>query len=126
MLVCRDVIVDAMTGNVSLIHIFAKFGVPQFPGHLAPCKIFASVTNGQGDYSVTAEVQDLDTGNVLAKAQGPTFKLRTRFHTHNVIMQVPPLPVPHEGKYDFVLFANGDEIDRQTMTVEPKQQRGAR
>ncbi len=33
------------------------------------------------------------------------------------MMPVPPLPVAHPGVYDLVVFASGQEIDRQKFTV---------
>ena len=38
----------------------------------------------------------------------------------NLLIPVPPLPLEHDGVYDFVVLADGQEIDRQQFIVHEK------
>lgn len=40
----------------------------------------------------------------------------------NVMIPVPPLPIAHPGPYDFVVMADGQDIDRQKFLAGVMQQ----
>ena len=84
-----------------------------------PFTVFLHLTDGIADheYHITVELHDLTTGKVFARAGGVKIQWKDRLARMNMFIPVPPLPVRHVGKYDFVVFANKQEIDRQTFGV---------
>jgi hypothetical protein len=118
-LLCKDIIIEAGTGNISAIGIFQAFLLRKMPGVVQPYKIFLQLTDGIVDhlYKLTVEVHDLANNEIVAKAGGREVKWPDRLLRLNVIIPVPPMKLLHEGPYDLVVFANGQEIDRQQLSV---------
>jgi len=123
-LFCQTTITEAGTGNISIIRIFTNFMMSGFPSLTWPFLVFVQLVGGIGRYNVTVEVHDLRDGAVIARAEGP-IEFRDRIQGQNMLIPVPPLQIQHEGAYDIVLLAHGQEIDRQQFTVtlleEPQQ-----
>lgn len=116
-LLCQKTILEADTGMVSLIGIFDGFGVGEH-GLSGPAEAFCRITEACGSYRLTVEVQDLSTGNAIAGADGGDIDIDDMLSSANVVIPIPPIPFPHPGKFDFVVFANGVEIDRQQFSVQ--------
>jgi hypothetical protein len=115
-LLCQKVIIEAETELVSLIGIFNGF-VIDGNGKSAPAEVFCQFTEAEGKYRITVEIHDLSTGNVIAGADGGEFDIPNRLARANVIIPIPPIPFRHAGAYDFLMLANGKEIDRQHFMV---------
>ena len=112
-LLCDQVIVDSGTGKVTIVSIFEGIEMPQFPGQTPPFTAFLQLTDGIGRYQVTMEVHDLRQSQVLARADVVVLTFEKRDHKINLLIPVPPLPLNHVGRYDFVVLADSQEIDRQ-------------
>jgi len=117
LLLCDDTILEAGTGKISLIGVFRRFGLPRIPGRTRPFHAFIQLTNAQGVYDVVVEVRDLATDEVIAEASGPGIEIKNRLDVFNIIIPAPPLPIENEGAYDFIVFANRNEIDRQQFNA---------
>ena len=117
-LLCDQTIIDAATGKLSIIGIFARFTVPAFPGTLIPFTAFLQMTSGIGRYKITLEIHDLREDTVVARAEGPEVDFPDRATKINFATPVPPLALEHPGAYDFVVFADGQEIDRQQFDAQ--------
>jgi len=116
-LLCDQTIFEAGTGKVSLIGTFSVFHLPMIPGQTSRAEAFCQITDAEGRYEIKVEIHDLRDGNIIARAIGPDVEISSRLIRANVIVPIPPLPMSHEGQYDFVIFANGKEIDRQQFAV---------
>ncbi|NOZ41483.1 MAG: hypothetical protein GXP24_14840 [Planctomycetes bacterium] len=88
-------------------------------------------TDAEGRYDLTVEIHDQGESKVVARAVAPAIEVPHRLAYANVIIPIPPLRIKHDGPYDFVVFANGKEIDRQqfqvieaTMSEEDESQEG--
>ena len=117
-LLCDQVIIDSLTGKPSVIGIFGGFNAPSFPGQTAPFTAFLQLTDGIGEYQITIEILDLQEEAVIARAQGPPINFPDRAMKMNCFIAVPPLPLAHAGRYDFVVLADGQEIDRQQFLAQ--------
>ena len=112
-LLCDQAIVEAVTGKVSLVGIFDRFALRKFPGHIRQFTAFLQLTDGIGKYAITIEVHDLREDVVLARAPIVSLEFKDRAGKANLMIPVPPLLLKHAGGYDFVVLADGQEIDRQ-------------
>jgi len=117
-LLCDQLIVDAQTGKVSVIGVFDGFVVPTMPGRTRPSNAFLQLTDGIGNYSITVEIHDLLEDRVIARAKLAEIGFASRATKGNLVIPVPPLPIDHVGVYDFVVLADGQEIDRQQFTTK--------
>jgi hypothetical protein len=117
-LLCDQAIVDAFTGKPSIIGIFGGFNAPAFPGQTAPFTAFLQLTDGIGEYQITIEVRDLQEDTIIGRAEAPPMNFPDRTTKLNCFIAVPPLPLTHAGRYDFVVLADGQEIDRQQFQAQ--------
>jgi hypothetical protein len=111
------VIQDALQGKSSLIGIVADFYLAQVPGRTQPVTAYLQLTQGVGRYALTVEVHDLQADRVIARAQNADVMFDDRLEKHDIVIPVPSLPMEHAGLYDFVVLANGEEVDRQQFRV---------
>jgi hypothetical protein len=121
MLLCKRTIIEAGTGKVSIIGIIDKFVLPELPGQVVPFTVYLQLTDGiaQHDYEISVEVRDLANDAIIASASGPKIKWGDRLTRMNLFMPVKTLQsFQHAGAYDFVVFADNQEIDRQKFGVD--------
>jgi len=112
-LLCDRIIIDALTGHYNAIGIFDEFPVESFPGQSGFFTVYLQLTGGIGTYSITLEVRDLEDNKLIAHAEGPATNFPRRSTKAHVIITSSPVRLGHAGPYDFVVLANGQEIDRQ-------------
>src|SRR5205823_10704554 len=93
--------------------VFNGFSVPAFPGHTSPCNAFVQLTDGIGNYQITVEVRDLRDDVVVGRGEIANLTFQERATKRNLILPLPPVRLQHGGLYDFVVLADGQEIDRQ-------------
>ena len=117
LLLCEKTIIEAGSGDISLINIIDHIPVLAFPGHTVPVEAFVQFTGAQGRYEVVVEVRDCDDDEVLARAVGAGIEISDRNTVCNILIPVPSLKIQHPGLYDFVVLANGQEIQRQQFAV---------
>ena len=112
---------DSQTGKVTIVGIFEEFELPGFPTHTPPFTSFLQLTNGIGTYRITMELQDLREDQILARADILDLHFSERDAKLNLLIPVPPLPLDHPGRYDFVVLADGQEIDRQPFVARERE-----
>jgi len=117
LLLCENSIIEAGTGRISLINIIHQIPILSFPGQTIPFEAFLQFTDAQGRYEIVVEVRDRDDDTVLARAIVAGIEISDRHATCNVLIPVPSLRLQHEGPYDFVVLANGLEIERQNFAA---------
>jgi len=102
---------------VSIIGVFSRFTVASLPTRLKPFCAFLQLAEGIGRYEIVVEIHDLQTDQVLARGVGSGIEFPERLTRLNITIPIRSLPVSHAGVYDLVVFANGQEIDRQQFKV---------
>lgn len=112
-LLCDQVIVEAATGKVSVIGIFGGWVFPHFPHSTPSFTVFLQLTDGIGKYAISMEVHDLQSDQIIAQAPIKEIEFRDRKKKVSLPFSVSSLPIPQVGRYDFIVLANGQEIDRQ-------------
>lgn len=113
-LMCDQIIVDAMTGKSSLIGLFDRFTLIKFPVQLPPFWVFLQLVDGIGRYGLLVEIHDLREDKIIARLEIPV-EFPERTNRANVQFVVAGLPLSHSGVYDLVVFADGKEINRQRL-----------
>jgi hypothetical protein len=112
-LICDQVIVDALSRKHSVIGVFETFFAPGFPGLTPSFFAFVQMVDGIGTYQLTIEVHDLDENSVIARMGVFPIEFPERVNKANFVCNILPFPLPHAGVYDLVVLADGQEIDRQ-------------
>jgi hypothetical protein len=117
-LLCDQTIIEAVTGKMSIIGTFDNWYLPRFPCPTRPFMAFLQMTDGVGEYTITVEVHDLVADQIIAQAPPARMAFPDRTAKQNLIIPVPPLLLQHAGRYDFVVLADGQEIDRQQFMAQ--------
>ncbi|MEL7562542.1 hypothetical protein [Dehalogenimonas sp. 4OHTPN] len=104
-LVCDVSAKDPTTGKISLLGIFDKIHVKQFPAK-RPVSVYAKLTEAEGQYQFQCKYVYASTGETLAEAKGE-FNSPNKLGTIELNLQFPPLPLPAEGRFDFQFWVNG-------------------
>jgi hypothetical protein len=115
-LVCDVAVKDPTTGKISLIGIFDKVHVKQFPAQ-RPVSLYAKLTEAEGAYQFQARYVYSNTGEPLAEAKGE-FTAKEKLGTVELNLQYPPLPIPGEGRYDFQIWVNGQFLGQTFIDAE--------
>ena len=118
-------IIEAVTGKCTIVGVFEVFNLRSMPGRTSSFTVFLQLTDGIGRYDLVIEIYDLQQGVVLGRGSGLGLNWPQKLLKMNVTIPVPPVPVTHEGAYDLVVTANGQEIERQKFTVAVFQEDGA-
>ncbi len=116
-LLCDQAIVEAGTGKISIIGIFNNWNVPHFPCVIRPFTASLDLTDGIGKSAMSVDVHDLQEDKIIAQVRIAEVDFPERMAKINLMIPVPPLPLKHAGRYDFVVLADGQEIDRQQFQV---------
>ena len=93
--------------------------MPEVPRQVDPFTVYLQLTDGivEHDYEISVELHDLSNDALLASA-GPRVRWEDRLTRFNLFMLVKALQVQHAGTYDFVVFADNQEIDRQAFRID--------
>ncbi len=118
-LLCEKVIKDAFFGTITIVGILTRFGVLSFPGRTASFFIYSQLAHGLGTYDLTIEVIDDKDGRVIARSPAMPLKFSHRTEVHDIIFQIPPVPLAHAGAYTVGIFADGNEIAAQKFDTPP-------
>lgn len=117
-IIAAKTIIEEGTGLISIIGVFDGFTFKEFPGKTREAELYLQLVDGVGEYEITVEVQDLQQNIVIARATGITVGFPERLQRRTLIIPMPLLTLQHPGAYDVVVFANGQEIDRQQFFVK--------
>ena len=116
-LLCRYAMFEAGTGMPSIIGVISNLTVLQCPVKIPLMYAFIQLVDGIGRYEIVLEFQNVSDGQVIGRGVGPGVIFPDRPLRMNLLIPIPPVPIPRPGDYDLVVFANGQEIDRQKFTV---------
>jgi|ERR1043165_2861325 hypothetical protein len=116
-LLCEKILVEPRTKRLSLINVFRSLQLTVVPGQTAPMVVYVQLVDGIGRYDITLQIRDLAQDRIIGKGRGLKVFFPDPLSVHEVTLRIPPLPISHSGKYDVIVFANGQEIDRQQFTI---------
>lgn len=119
-LVCDAAVTDPSTSKKTLVGIFDKVNVGQFPTQ-RPMSLYLKVTDAEGYYDIEVRYVQVGSGKVLAEAKG-------KMHSNNRLMSLdlniafPPLPIPDKGRYEFQIWANSMFLGATFIDAMPRTQ----
>lgn len=87
-------------------------------------RVFLQLIDGIGRYDLTLEIQDLAEQHTIARGVGPRIAFPDRVTPLQLRLQIPALPLKHPGRYDVIVFADGQEIDRQQFVAVAEEDHG--
>lgn len=118
LLICEKVSVSQITGAVSLHNLIEEFRLRSFPGRSSRFTIYLQVYDGIGRYSLSVEINDLGDDSSIAVAKVPDLDFPDRLAKIAVTIPIDSVPLPRPGRYELVVFVDGQPLPRQHFNVE--------
>ena len=78
---------------------------------------------GLGEYEIAAEFHDLEEGKALCRNVG-AIRMVDRLELVNVYIDFGPIRVSRAGRFDLIVFVNGQEVDQLSIAVDDTTTRG--
>jgi hypothetical protein len=116
LIICRFVIVEEKTRNVTLVNSFQRLAVEEFPSLPTPFAVYAVLTDGLGDMSLDLIVSRNET---LEAIYTRSFQMTFQDPLRQVRLtwQVRSCSFPAAGAYQFGLQAEGEPITQSVLQV---------
>ena len=100
---------DTVSGKYIIAGTFHQLNVPAFPATFGKTVgVFVSLCGVKGKTGINLEFLDTSTGKVLMHTQSLEISCDTTELSVDFAIEVPPLPLPHAGRYLFRLAADGN------------------
>ncbi len=115
-LLCESIWREEGTRKVSLMGLINSQTLASFPGRTKPMRLFLHLVDGIGEYDTSVEFHDLAEDRIIARGKGRPIRFHSRLDPVQEFFVLPPLLIPHAGKYDVVVFANGQEVYQFQLT----------
>jgi hypothetical protein len=115
-LICDSVIVDSQTGKPSVIGIFDNVYRVQ-ASFSQRVGFYARVTDAEGEYKFAVRVVYLGDEEKVVAGLEISVVAPDRLKALNLALNLPPVPFPEFGRYEFQFFANQVFIGRAVINV---------
>ena len=118
-LLCDQIIVDSTTGKKTIVGVFDRITVEQFPANHRTAWLFARVIDCEGEYAFKIEYLQVSTQTVLIEGQGTASSNYRHLYT-DIVSQWPLIHIPEPGEYEFRLWMNNKFISSIRLTALPR------
>ena len=118
-LICDQISVDQSSQKKTIVGIFDRIWVGQFPTNYRPAWLYARVIDCEGEYAVKIEYVQVSTQTVLGEGEG-TATSNNRHGYTDLVLQWPVMPLPDPGEYEFRLWMNNKFISSARVTARPR------
>lgn len=116
-LICDQIIDDAITRKKTLVGIFERLFAHQFPVQHGMLGIFFQVTEAAGDFDFSMELADLDQEHVMGVAELPRARIDNAAGVSSFALSFQGLRFDHPGTYEFRLWCNKELIGQLPLQV---------
>ncbi|MCI0642831.1 MAG: hypothetical protein L0Y72_01820 [Gemmataceae bacterium] len=113
---CRLVLVEEHTRNVTLVSAFQRLEFDLFPATAEPFSVYTVLTDGLGDIALNLVVSRCDTldeiyvRSLQVNVKNPRSQLRLWWRVRSCVFPVP-------GDYEFNLKTDGESITQNVLHV---------
>ena len=113
-----QIYVDIRTGKTVIAGAFSRLWTTKFPTKLGfSTWAYVCLTELQGSVPIALRYIDLQTNEVLLGTDLITIQSDDPLASRELIIEVPPFPMPHAGAYVFELYAGDEAIGSLRITV---------
>ncbi len=120
LLICDMVIREAVTNKHSAIGIFTDVHSTRFPMVLNPLAVYASFGDAIGEYALSLAIQNLESGEVIARVDGIKLTSTDRLAHHDFGIRMVNTVFPKPAKYEFQLYADNRLLGAKTLRVHER------
>src|SRR4051812_45053204 len=121
--ICRDVVIDPISRNYSVIRSFSGMPVAEFPGPGEPFRVFAVLAGGHGEVNAELLITWFGEEEIVEYARvRPRLSFPDPLQVLQCVFPFEQFPFPGPGVFLFTLFLNGEWAAHQTLRVYQKQE----
>lgn len=117
---CESVIVNAASGNKSMIESFTHLFADTFPTHATRLTIVASVTNIVGQAMIGVKVTAPTQGQIFG-AEGP-IEAPSPLDVFDLVFDLQGIELPEQGAYHIDVFAGTEHLVGRPFILNPMAQ----
>jgi hypothetical protein len=126
LLLADHVYADALTQKKIIAGTFNQLSSSAFPTVLQQITwAYAALTGVRGRHTVVLRYSDLGSGEALIESSALTIEGNDPLRLNELVVQVPPLPMPHPGVYAVELLVDGEMLSSLRVVVVEERQGGA-
>jgi hypothetical protein len=109
---------DKRTGKKVIVGTFNRIWAKEFPSVLGRSTFaYLCLTDVDGTAELQLRYTDLTDHSVLTESTRAPISARDRLSSSEIIIEVPPLPMPHEGAYAFEAYVDDRLIGSLRITA---------
>ncbi len=110
---------DVHTNKKIVAGTFNQLWSVKFPAIFSKTtQVYLVLTNCHGVQKLRIRYVDLKDESVLLESPEIELAITDPLERHEVVMDVPPLPMPHEGQYAFEVYCNGELLGGIRINVD--------
>lgn len=116
---CDQILVDSGTGKKTIVGVFDRIWVRQFPARHGPVWLYVRVIDCEGQYPIRIEYVQVSNQTILGSAEGTTTSKDRHLYT-DFVLQLPVIALPERGEYEFRLWMSNRFISSTRLTILPR------
>src|SRR5438132_634080 len=116
LILCEQVIIEEKTRNVTLVNSVNRVRCPTFPSPSQRFVVYAVLTDGLGDATMSLIVSRLDTLEDVVESHWP-MEFRDPLRDIRLVVRLPSLSFPAPVRYQFSLLADGEGVAQCVLQV---------
>jgi hypothetical protein len=113
---CREVIVEEGTKNVTLVNIFMRLTAKSFPCTLRSAVAYAVLTDGLGKMRISFVIARPDTLQRIMTHPGD-LTFTDPLVEQRIFARLRPVEFPVAGRYQVMLLANDELVTQCTLQI---------
>lgn len=123
LILADQVYMDAMTGKKIIAGTFNRLLSATFPSMFGTMTwAYVCVTEVHSEASIVLQYVDLSMNKVLMKTKEFRFSAPDPLLSTEMVLQVPPFPMPHPGTYALEVHSGGEMLGSLRISVEQIQE----
>lgn len=123
LVIADQIYIDARSGKKVIAGTFNQLWAPKFPASLGRTTFaYICMTEVQDSVSVELRYVDLKSNEVLFRNEPVSVNSEDPLTSTEMVVELPPLPMPHEGTYAFELYASDERLGALRITVGRRQE----
>ena len=115
-LLCEKAIEEADTTKKTLVNIINALFAPEVPVFFQ-LAFYARMTDCEGEYVFRVDVMRLEDPTLVARLTTPPMLTDNRLGFVELAFNLPPVPFPAYGRYEFQLYGNDVYLAHSTLDV---------
>jgi len=108
-IICDQVIIDAVTRNPSIIGAFETITAPKYPARHSRLAFFCQLTNGRGKTKISIKLVDVQREDEIMFEQTVEQEFKDVRQIANFAFNIGGIVFPHPGEYRFQIYG-GTEL----------------